>query len=231
MPERYSICATPEDLKDYLKVEIPGYQPRYNAAPSQLLPVITNENPEGFSHFYWGTSPQWAKNRRISLKLINAPQDQLMEKPSYRRALTQSRCVIPADGFYAWKAIGKKSKVPHRIILNQNQLFCMAGLWQEYQEEDGEVVHTFMIITVPANRAIDDICPTMPAIIEKQNLSTWLQPNLEAEEALACLHQLKADTLGSYTVSPHINSLQNDNPSMIKAVPAVDQHGNFTLFS
>ncbi len=231
MPERYSICVDADALKDHLQVEIPGYEPRYNAAPSQLLPVITNENPQGFSHFYWGISPQWAKNRRISQKLINAPQEQLLEKPSYRRALSQSRCVIPADGFYAWKTIGKKSKVPHRIMLSNGEVFYMAGLWQEYQEESGEVVHTFMVITTEANSAVQEICPTMPAIIDKNKLDQWLQEQIEPEAALALLSRVGSEVVASYTVSPHINSLQNDSPSMIKPVPAVDQHGNFTLFN
>ena len=89
MLERYSLTTSPEQLQErFPKVTITDrYTPRYNAAPSQLLPVITNDSPDGFSFFYWGLHPSWSKNRSISQKLINAESEQLMEKASLRKGL------------------------------------------------------------------------------------------------------------------------------------------------
>ncbi len=232
MPERYSICCSKNELEARLKVELlDNYGPRYNAAPSQLLPVVTNEDPKGFSFFYWGISPKWAKNRKISNKLINADKQQLLEKPSYRRALNARRCLVPADGFYGWKLIGKKSRVPHRFFLNNHEIFCMAGLWEEYQEEDGDIVHTFSVITTAANELVNDISPSMPAILSKENESKWLDNQLSGEELLDLLVPYPAESMGIYTVSPIINSPQSDLPSMVKPVPPADQFGNYTLFN
>lgn len=232
MSERYSICASKEELQGRLQVEVTdSYQPRFNAAPGQLLPVITNDSPLGFSFFYWGIDPKWSKNKNISRKLINADREVLLEKPSYRKALASRRCLVPADGFYGWKSIGKKSKVPYRIILNQEAVFCMAGLWEEYQNELGEPVHTFSIITTEANSLVASISDRMPAILAPSMEKSWLDTHISGEELLDLLRPYPADNMGQYTVSPMINSTKTDKASMVQPVPPVDQFGNYTLFN
>ena len=233
MLERYSITCSKEDLENrFSGVEVTdGYQPRYNAAPSQLLPVITNENPGGFSFFYWGTAPKWSKNKTISRKLINAEKEELDQKPSYRKAMAKRRCLIPADGFYGWKIIGKKSRVPYRIILNQGTPFYMAGLWEQYQDESEDEIHTFSVITTPSNDLIAPIVPRMPAILTAEHEKRWLDLHTTLEDLLDMLQPMPAEQMGMYTVSPMIDSNQLDLPSMVKPAPPVDQFGNFTLFN
>lgn len=232
MPERYSLCASRDALESRLQVEITdSYQPRFNAAPGQLLPVITNDSPKGFSFFYWGIDPRWSRNKNISRKLINADREVLLEKPSYRKALISRRCLVPADGFYGWKSISKKSKVPYRIILNQEEVFCMAGLWEEYENEAGEEVHTFSIITTTANSLVDAISDRMPAILSPTAEKTWLQTDISSEDLLDLLQPYPADNMGQYTVSPMINSTKTDMATMVQPVPPVDQYGNYTLFN
>ncbi len=232
MPDRYSICTPREQLEGRLKVEITdSYSPRFNAAPSQLLPVITNNSPTGFSFFYWGMDPKWSKNKNISRKLINAEKEKLLEKPSYRKALSSRRCLIPADGFYGWKSISKRSQIPYRIILNQNAVFCMAGLWDEYQDELGQAVHTFSIITTEANSLVSAISSRMPAILDPSEERDWLDETIEIEELLGLLQPYPAENMGLYTVSPMINSPNRDMATMVQPVPPVDQFGNYTLFN
>jgi len=233
MIERYSLSAAAKELAERFRgIAIAGgYTPRYNAAPSQLLPVITNEHPKGFSFFYWGTAPKWSRNKTISRKLINAEKEELQEKPTYRKSLAASRCLVPADGFYAWKNIGKKSRIPHRIILNNARPFFMAGLWEEYQDNSDEIIHTFLIITVPANDLIAPVTERMPAILSDDNESEWLTPRISTDALLGMLQPFPSEKMGMYTVSPMIDSFQLDSPSMVKPAPPVDQFGNFTLFN
>ena len=92
MLDRYSIAATSQKLAERFSVDVPeGYTPRYNAAPSQLLPVITTDNPEGISFFYWGIAPEWAKNKSISERIINLRVEQLSERPITLKNLKKSR--------------------------------------------------------------------------------------------------------------------------------------------
>jgi len=233
MLERYSISTSTEDLSERFEgIEITsGYKPRYNAAPSQLLPVITNENPNGFSFFYWGTAPRWSGRRAISRKLINAEKEEIVEKPTYLKALENNRCLIPADGFYGWKTVGKKSRIPHRFILSESQPFFMAGLWEEYQDESEELIHTFAIITTTANELIAPVSTTMPAILTDQQAKNWLSQHNSRESLLNMLVSFPSDQMGTYTVSPMIDSQQLDLPTMIKPAAPVDQYGNYTLFN
>jgi len=232
MLERYSISASDKVLtKRFPGLEVTEhYSPRYNAAPSQLLPVVTNENSSGFSFFYWGTVPKWSRNKTISGKLINAAKEELNEKPTYRRALADHRCLVPADGFYCWKRVGKKSRIPYRIILNQGAPFYMAGLWEEYQDESDEVIHTFSIITTPANDLLAPVCNRMPAIL-LDNDKSWLDRGTSTEALMEMLQPCPSEQMGMYTVSPMIDSNQLDLPSMVLPAPPVDQFGNFTLFN
>ncbi len=233
MLDRYSISASMEVLAErFPEVEVTDhYTPRFNAAPSQLLPVITSENTNGFSFFYWGIAPKWSRNKTISSKLINTAKDDLNKKLTYRKALASHRCLVPADGFYCWKSIGKKSRIPYRIFLNQEIPFYMAGLWEEYQDESDEIVHTFSIVTTPANDLLATVCKVMPAILPDHNVSAWLDQNSSTDDLLEMLQPYPSEQMGMYTVSPLINSVQLDLPSMIRPAPPVDQFGNFTLFN
>lgn len=231
MNDRYSIGASADKLEKRFKIDVPqAYQPRYNAAPTQLLPVITNENPQGFSFFYWGVAPKWAKNKSLSPKLYSAQVENILEKASHRNALKQRRCLVPVDGFYDWKSIGKKSKVPYRIVLNNHEPFTVAGIWEEY-EEDGEMVHTFSIITTRANLLVNEISDRMPAILTPESEKLWLDAFIDTDSLLGLLKPYDSELMHSYTVSSKISILGNDRPELINPAPAADQFGNYTLFN
>lgn len=228
---RYTIIAKVEEIEKRFNVEVPkSYVPRYNAAPTQILPVITNENPEGLSFFNWGLIPKWAKDKTISSKLINARSETISEKVSFKNALKQRRCLVIADGFYEWKRLSKKSKIPYRIILNTQDLFAFAGLWEEYEDEDQNPVHTFTIVTTTANLAISKIHERMPVILEPNSEKIWLSSSTSVEESLNLLKPYDETKMENYSISPMVNSVGNDNPQLIIPAPPADQFGNLTLF-
>jgi len=64
MYDRYAIFSSPNSIKDALSVDVPeNYQPSYNASPTQLLPLITNEYSKGISFFHWGLMAKWSNNK------------------------------------------------------------------------------------------------------------------------------------------------------------------------
>ena len=129
MPERYTLTTAPEQLGIRFKADLHNaYQPSYNAGPAQLHPVITALSPEGFSFFYFGTIPGWAGNKSISTRLLEVNAKDLMHKPSLKKLLQTQRCLIPADGFFIWKKVGKKSRVPYRFVMKDRGVFAIAGL-------------------------------------------------------------------------------------------------------
>ncbi|MDN5202973.1 SOS response-associated peptidase [Fulvivirgaceae bacterium BMA10] len=231
MPERYSISTKAGKLQERFKVEVTeDYQQRYNAAPSQLLPVITNHQPDRLSFMYWGVEPSWSKNKTISTKLINSEAESIQEKISLQSALAQRRCVIPADGFFDWKKISKKSKVPYRFIMSDGEPFSFAGIWEQYEDVDNNQIVTFKVITVQANGLVGEINPRMPAILTPETEKIWLGKNESIHELLEVLQPLSSDKMVKYTVSPFVNSIDNDFPEVLNAAPAADQFGNYSLF-
>lgn len=231
MIDRYSITASSAKLAERFSVEVPEfYKPRYNASPTQLLPVITASGALGVSTFYWGTSPEWAKNKTLTEKIINVRAETILEKPALKRAMMKTRCIIPADGFYAWKKSGKKTFIPFRFMTTDQELFSFAGLWEEYEDTDGNEFHTFSIITTVANTLVSTVQERMPVILDKKGETTWL--NLESSEAdlLSLLTSYPLEKMNHYSVSPRISDSQVDVPSLITAAPPADQHGNLTLF-
>ncbi|MCC5931198.1 MAG: SOS response-associated peptidase [Cyclobacteriaceae bacterium] len=228
---RYTLIASAEKIEKTFKLE-PGqkHKPRYNAAPTQLMPVITNTSPNGLSFFYWGLIPSWSHNKSVSPKLINARSETLLEKASFVQAFSRRRCLIPSDGFYEWKVLGKKTKIPYRIGLKDTELFAFAGLWDEFEDEEGEMMHTFTIITTPANEAINSIHDRMPAILGADDYSQWLDRQLPEKELIELLRPYPSEKMYMHTVSHMVNSPVNDSPELIKPTPPTDQKGNYTLF-
>jgi putative SOS response-associated peptidase YedK len=229
MIERFSVGVSASRLASRYKTEEPTFLPRYNGAPSQLFPVLTNESPQGFSYFYWGVAPQWAKNKSIAERLINVRTEQLIEKPVLAKSLKKYRCVIPADGFYAWKKVGKKIMIPWRFVLPSKELFSMAGIWEEY-EEDGDAFHTFTIITTLAKGLSATVSDRQPLVLSKEDEAIWLKNDTGESELLALLKRANGIDFDGFTVSPQLNSIQFDRPSLLLPVPAADQFGNLTLF-
>ena len=231
MIDRYSITASIQLIRERFSADVPDYiQPRYNAAPTQLLPVITSNSPQGISTFYWGTSPQWAKNKTLGEKLINVRAEQIDEKVSLQKALLKNRCIIPADGFYAWKKAGKKTMIPYRFVCKNQPLFSFAGFWDEYEDTDGNEFHTFTIITTSANALVGPIHDRMPVILGKETEATWLSKTSTPDDLKQLLVPYPADEINLYSVSPRIGDTSTDVASLIIPAPPADQHGNLTLF-
>ncbi len=231
MIDRYSIAASREFLEKRFGVDVPEhFKPRYNSAPTQLLPVITGTAQKGISTFYWGMHPAFAKQKTLSERIINQHAEQLIEKPTLKKILMKHRCIIPADGFFGWKKIGKKTMVPYRFTLPENQLLSFAGIWAEFENEKDEEIHTFSIITLPANTSVLPIQERMPLIFTAEQEKLWLDSDTPEHKLLELLKIYPKEELTSYTVSSAIIEVKNDFASLLKPAPANDQHGNLTLF-
>lgn len=232
MCTRYTLIADAAAVKENFQVDTSKeISPFYNAAPADILPVITHDAPSGLSYFYWGIPPEWARNRSVSNKLINAPLEQLLDKSSYRNALENRRCIIPADGFYAWKLLGKKTKIPYRFIRQDKELFAFAGIWEEFEgNEDAELYHTFIILTCPANKNVREVDERMPVILSKENQKVWMDKNATTEELIKVLKPYPDDNLFGYTVSNRIDIPGENSALLVKPSAPVDQHGNYSLF-
>lgn len=190
----------------------------YNAAPSQSLPVVTNEKPDTIQFFSWGLQPFWAKDTKVVKRSINARAETLTEKPSFRNLLKSKRCLVPADGFFEWQ-VTPQGKVPHRILLKNEELFSFAGLWDEFVDKaTGEVLHTYTIITTDANDLVKPIHDRMPVILSPEAEELWLDEHESQDDLLSLLKPHDADKMKEYPVSTLVNSPMNNVPEVINSL-------------
>jgi putative SOS response-associated peptidase YedK len=206
---------------------------RYNAAPSQLLPVITNDSRD-VQMLKWGLIPSWAKDAKVGYKMINARVETLAERPAYRKALESRRCLIPADGFYEWRKRPNGTKTPMYIHMKDGELFAFAGLWERWKDEAGQEVKSFTVITTEPNELMKTIHNRMPAIVPKEGYLDWLENG-----STEWLKPYPAEEMEAYAVSPRVNSPGRDEAGMIErveefvqgeAVPEEEAKGQMELF-
>ncbi len=214
---RLSIATGSDILRVRFNVEMTeDLQPRYNAAPTQYLPVILNHEPRTINLCRWGLIPYWAKEQKIGSRLINARAETLLEKPSFRNAFKKQRCLVLADGFYEWKRVSD-IKRPYRITMRNNEPFAMAGIWDVWTTPDGEELRSFSIITTEPNDLIKDLHNRMPAILKKENEDRWLQ-DIDSSAAQEMLEPYPGDDLLAYPVSSLVNSPRNDTEAITQPV-------------
>ena len=196
----------------------------YNAAPSQRLPIITNAAPGQIQLLSWGLVPSWSKDPTghgpaAGPKPINARAETLAEKPSFRQLLGRRRCLVLADSFYEWQAT-PAGKVPHRILLRDEQPFAFAGLWDEWLDRaTGELHPTFTIITTAPNALMASIHNRMPVILPTRSAEqAWLDDGLGLAAHQQLLVPYDAAAMREYVISKRVNSPANNDADVLAAV-------------
>ena len=158
--------------------------PRFNAAPTQTLPVIVRQSPNHLALMRWGLVPSWAKDASIGSRMINARVETVAEKPAYGRLLRRQRCLVPASGFYEWKREGRR-RTPFYFHLRDDAPFAFAGLWDVWTNPEGRgEVHSYTIVTCPANAVVAPVHDRMPVMLEREAEETWLDPDIDDPETL-----------------------------------------------
>ena len=190
----------------------------YNAAPSQRLPVITNAAPGQIQLLRWGLVPSWSHDPATGPKPINARAETLAEKPSFRQLLDRRRCLVLADSFFEWQAT-PAGKVPHRILLRNEQPFAFAGLWDEWLDRStGELHPTFAIITTAPNLLMARIHNRMPVLLPGPAAEqAWLDDGLGMAAHQHLLVPCAAAAMQEYVISKRVNSPTNNDIGVLAA--------------
>jgi putative SOS response-associated peptidase YedK len=215
---RFTSSQRREAIGERFKVAIPEtYQARYNLAPGQpALIVRERDEVREAAMAKWGLLPHWAKDARISFKMINARAETLTEKPAYRALLSRSRCLVVADGFYEWRIGGDGKKQPVHFHLRGFEPFAFAGLWTSRTDDaSGEVLDSFTIITTRPNVLVSSVHDRMPVILTPEVERVWLDPSVSKEHALSLLRPFPTELMAAHPASPRANSIRNDDPGLL----------------
>ncbi len=223
--------ATPLDvLMEIFKIqEIHGaFHPRCNIAPTQLVCALRDRSPKRLEMLRWGLIPPWASGPEIGSRMINARCETVAQKPSYRRAFRQQRCLILADGFYEWKKEGRE-RLPFLFRRADRRPFAFAGIWEswtpkekpkepkgaeESQNKAKRRILSASLLTTDANALVEPVHERMPVILQDEESQTlWLEGPI-AEKGLRALCQpLPVEGWVSHRVDKRVNQAGYEDPS------------------
>ena len=230
---RYRLGRGREAFKKYFGTDDDlDWSPRYNIAPTQLVPTLRQHAHEPrriLSSMRWGLVPSWAKDISIGAKMINARAETAVEKPSFREALQRRRCLIPADGFFEWKRFGKSSQ-PYCFTLTDDSVFAFAGIWDRWTGTAG-LMETCSIITTTSNEVTAEVHDRMPVILKRDNYHLWLDPGLhDVATVTDLLKPFEAKLMRKYPVSTRVSDVRNDDAECAAPVDLAAGRAQRSLF-
>jgi putative SOS response-associated peptidase YedK len=215
---RYTLTTPVEKLAEEFGFEASSVElpPNYNVAPTQEVAAVLSEGRERrLELLRWGLIPPWADDPQIGSRMINARAETAPEKPSFRRAFRERRCLIPADGFYEWKRTNG-TKQPYYVRMQEGRPFAFAGLWESWKDGSGPEIRSCTILTTKPNALAGEIHDRMPVILPTGSYDVWLDPEADRDELYGLLAPYPEDEMEAYPVSRFVNSPSNNDPRCIE---------------
>jgi len=174
-----------------------------NLAPRRWLSILRREADDTvLRNAFWGLTPSWLQ------VLDHAPHcarvESLDERPMFRQALAERRCVVPVTGVFIWQA-GLRGKQPYLVTRTDRAPLLLAGLWSQYSLDSGEPRDSFALITVPTSEFIAPLTDRLPAILAPERLEAWLDPRTGPEQLRGSLEPAPRELLGAFPVSKRVN--------------------------
>jgi putative SOS response-associated peptidase YedK len=201
---RYALHANPEVIALQFGLDaVPQLAPRYNICPGTEILAIGSDRKARL--LPWGARGRFA----------NARAESVAERPAFRNAFRQFRCLVPASGFYEWQSIAR-TKRPWYLQPTDSALFALAGLVLLWQGK-----RSVTLITTEPNELMRNIHDRMPVLVAPGDHAAWL----DSPDPTALLRPYPAEAMRAHPVHPRVNTPANDDPALISefdAQPVLD---------
>ena len=182
-------------------------KPSYNRAPGQSHPAISNQlGTKQWNNMLWG-NPK-SDSSLNSFFPINARSETVEEKPTFREAYLENRCLIPADGWFEWQVI-EGQKYPHHIYSENCETFAFAGIWKIINQKK-----VFSILTRSAAPNILHIHHRAPVALTEDHWEFWLDEK-QSQDSLRTLTEASQPIWKAQQVSSRVNSTRNNDPEIL----------------
>jgi putative SOS response-associated peptidase YedK len=225
---RYTNTAGVQELNDRFKVPFAGDTGtrRFNIAPTEeVLAIVAPKGEPEARLLRWGLIPSWATDLKGGAKMINARMETVTTKPAYRKLIPRAsrRALQLADGYFEWLKPEKRSepRQPYFFQLDGGIPFAFAALWTPAKVE-GEWLHSVSLLTCDSapNRVAAPVHDRMPVILADRDAQrAWLDPALDAEEALELCGPLPTERLSAQPANPAVNKVNDtiEGPELLLA--------------
>ncbi|NIO42318.1 MAG: hypothetical protein GTO41_20480 [Burkholderiales bacterium] len=214
---RYALSSTPAQINARFAVRVyPDWKPSYNVAPGTQVMIVHAQAAAGTrvaEPAHWGFTPSWLKPDGRGPRPINARCESVADKPMFRNAFAQRRCILPADGFYEWKRLDHR-KQPWLIRMRDGGVFGFAGIYEPGNKITANRP-SCAILTTGANELMDPIHSRMPVILTPDDYERWLDTTEQHAAVLEkFLHPYEGQDLIAYPVSERVNNTRNNDEAL-----------------
>jgi putative SOS response-associated peptidase YedK len=206
---RYALHANPDVVALQFGLDSPPrFRQSYNICPGGEILVVTSK---GARWHRWGLIPHWAKDPAIGHKLANARGESIAERPAFRDAFRQWRCLVPASGFYEWQTIAGQ-KQPWYLRPRDAELFGLAGVTSLWKG-----MRSVSLITTAPNSLMEPIHDRMPVILAPEDYAQWLDPaSQDAAQLMRFVRPYAAERMDGWPVGTKVNQPENDEPALLE---------------
>jgi putative SOS response-associated peptidase YedK len=196
----------------------------WNIKPTQDIYIIKSDSTRKIDVVSWGLIAPWSKSGEEALRsqsqAINARFESVHEKPTFKRAFSRTRCLVPASGYYEWATeLGRyKTKQPVYISREDEHLLAFTGIYESWTSPQGVVRKSAAIITRPAVGELAKVHDRMPVFLSRTSWDEWLDPEIKDVEFLRSLMEVKKpdEGLRFWPVRSLVNSIKNNGAELIE---------------
>jgi putative SOS response-associated peptidase YedK len=195
--------------------ELPDTRPRYNVAPSQLVPVVgaKADGRRGLSSFKWGFVPHRANGPRDGHPPVNAKSETVATTPMFRDDVARKRCLMVACGFYEWTGPkGKRQPIHYRM--KDGEPFAFAAVWDCWRG-GAEPLFTCALLTTTPNELVREVHDRMPVILPADAYNAWLDPKADPGRLLGLLKPYPPDAMAAAPADPAMNKPAFQGPGCL----------------
>jgi putative SOS response-associated peptidase YedK len=219
---RFFLAASLDDLTELLG-PFEGAPPErhFNIAPGQPVTALREDGLGGrhLAPLHWGLVPAWSRGPDGRYSMFNARAETVAEKPAYRAALRYRRCLVPVSGFYEWQPARDGKKKPFAVVRHDRRPFALAGLWEHWQDGNGNELESCTIIVTAAQPHLAAIHDRMPVVLERADFDRWLDRHRQhARDVAGLLQPDGQEPLEAYPVSLAVNNPRNDFAELAEPV-------------
>jgi len=227
---RFALSAMLTDIaEEFSTHNSDGENPRslpvdWNIKPTQDIYIIKSDSTRKIDVVSWGLIAPWSKSGEEALRsqsqAINARFESVHEKPTFKRAFSRTRCLVPASGYYEWATeLGRyKTKQPVYISREDEHLLAFTGIYESWTSPQGVVRKSAAIITRPAVGELAKVHDRMPVFLPRTSWDEWLDPEIKDVEFLRSLMEVKKpdEGLRFWPVRSLVNSIKNNGAELIE---------------
>ena len=212
---RFSQISSPQVFAELFGLESElAFRPRYNVSPNSdiLACRVSLEGKKELVPLHWGLVPSWSKGLDKRFSMINARAETVATKPAYRAPFRRHRCLIPVDGFYEWHE--ENGKQPYYIKHLHDTPLVFAGLWDHWDDGEGDRIESCSIITCEASPFMLPVHERMPVILKAENFDAWLESE-DTDYLQTLLVPYAEQDIEMYPVSPVVNNPRHDSAELL----------------